>query len=897
MNAVLMLAAIGIFKVDPYNANPHVFDKLSDDAVETNTISAVAARGEFESVSWVIRPDTDLAKVDFVFSDLKGPNGAVIPKGALDLKSVKCWYQPEDSWVTSWARPWNRYKHVPCPGPLLHDDGVIKVDHEKKENYVRCDYAHGSVYKWMSDPNGPSTFNTQLNPVKDAAAFVPFDVPKGFHQQYWLTYRVPREAKGGKYAGTAAVLANGNEIGEIKLELEVYPFVIPSARTHYDSSRPFMCSMIGVDGMDAHLREGLSFSNAQRRAFNLYKLLADHNVTHPHGPGVVRSADTDDFAIRNLHLMRAAGLPCKPLFAANAADDSWFTPTKEKKTPTKRSNGDPGEFKVAMEHADEYIRRMNAAFDKYLGHHDAYYSGLDEADPWLCRWQYATWSVLKRHGGKIFATKGNWAECGWSIDCSDATAWIGPTEARHWHEAGGIVMSYAAPFTGPDCPVIWRRTKGLRLYFADYDGPNDYCLCYPGRTRWNEFLASPDEYRTFGIVYPAADGYVGTVALEALREGVDDVRYLSLLKMRAEAAMASKDAAAVRLGRTALAWLDSRDPDRIPDLDAFRAEVARRIVALAEKVGYGPEEPEVKPLGELPPWKAERIAADASLPAAKRAAECAALGCWDLAIPLYVAARREADADKAGRLAFALAETRLRLGLGDRMGAVAVVEEELADRRRHTVAGHGELLFAKVDALLAPIEFREEFDEARLERARATLMEAIKVPGVSANRRSGGALRIAVALLNSKDPVRTVAFADTCREELKLDKRTYGSLLFTGVGAFMRLGRHKEAYGLAKKCVQYGADNVGVTEGDSRQVTGTCAELAEKCADWVNAQKYFEMAVSYYTRENDYWYPRYKAGLVRVTPKANAEMRKSAASKIDALVEGTATVDDISLDE
>ncbi len=883
---VFLAAAISVFRVDPYHVDPHMPDAKPADAVETDVIGAAAARGEFESVSWLVRPETDLAKVDFVRTALEGPGGAKLPVSAIDLKAVKVWYQPNGFWTTTWAG--NIWQPTLIPALVLHDDTLVRVDETNKINYVRLDYRQGSVYTRMSGPDRADWFNYSKEPLADAKDFVPFDLQSGRYKQYWLTYHVPMDQKPGTYKGKLVVKSGAMPVGEIKLELEVYPFSLPSARTHYDSSRPYMCSMMNGCSVGAFLGEASDLKQAELRAYNTYKLMADHNITHPHGPGNIQNDNTDDFALRTLFLMRKAGLPCKPLFAAGVFESGLLGPGQPGAVYMDTAYN-PKEAEENFKRTEAYARRMAAVADKYLGHHEIYYYGIDEAQPWSCRKQYGIWSALKRAGGRIFATSGNHGECGWSIDCCDSPALLSHWEARAWHRDGGLVMTYAAPFTGPECPAIWRRTKGLRFYYSDFDGPNEYVFYYHARNRWNEFIRSPDGYRSFGIVYPCHDGMIGTVALEALREGIDDVRYLSLLRLRAEAAMRSPKKDVQLKGRRAIAWADSRDPERIPDLNAFRREVARRALELIALVGPEPDEPAVKPIGELPPHAVDRMAADETIPIQKRAEKCEAANRYDLAIPLYEKMRKSEDLKPVERAAKAVKESELRLKMLDRAGALAALDYCLKERGKYPKATYGLLAIDRALALLTPVEFCEHFSPAKLKVAQEQLTKGLEVAGVDGRRRYEAAHRMCLALLNSENPTDCIAFAEKCEKELHLTGSSLGTLLYTGVEAYLRLGKKKEAYALCKKVKNLGGGNL---TGDARTISGTLGELAEGFGEYEQAVIYYSDAMKSWPPDNDVFYPRYKAALTRVSRHAT----KTKKIETDNLMEGGFDVE-IKLDE
>jgi len=617
-----LLAALTVFGVDPYADNPHLPDALPSDARETTSFATFAAQGEIESASWLVRSDVPVAALDCRLSDLKGPDGATIPASALDLKVVKVWFQPSGFWTTSWAGDINR--PVAIPAILLHDDSLVRVDWTNKVNHLRIDYADGPTYCRMSGKDLTDELNHSIHPIRDAAAYVPCALEAGRLKQFWLTVKTPPAAKPGVYRGTVT-LADGVSSVTLRLSHTVHPFALPRPRTHYDSSRPYIVSIEHNVTVQDYLQQGHDLAHAERKSLAAYRTLVEHNVCEATGPGMIRRESPDDLAYRTLHVMRRAGMPMEVLCSATGESAYGGAVAGPDRWPE----------------VEGYAKLMTSLFDRFAAPgYRAYFTGIDEAPVEQCRAQYGTWSSLKMHGCLAQSAMADVRACGWSLDLCQTPALVSHSHARAWHRLGGRVVTYASPFAGPECPAIWRRTKGLRFYYSDFDGICEYCLYYHARNRWNEFIPSPDNYRSFGLVYPAYEELIGTIAFEALREGIDDIRYLSLLRLRAEAALGSGDPEKVLLGKRHLAWMDSRDPERVGPLDAFRLELVRRITELIAAVGPEPSAPPaLRPMPELARTSTDALAADASVPALVRAAACVKADRYELAIPLYAAVR------------------------------------------------------------------------------------------------------------------------------------------------------------------------------------------------------------------------------------------------------------------
>ena len=848
---LFLLAALTVLGVDPYAENPHLPDEVPGDARETTSFALFAAQGEIESTSWLVKSEKDVARLTYRFSDLKGPGGATIPASALDLKVVKVWFQPGGFWETSWAG--NIHRPEAIPGPLFHDDSVVRVDWTNKVNYLRIDYADGPIYCRMSGTDLTDPLNHSIHPIRDAAAYVPCALEAGRLKQFWLTVKTPADAKPGVYTGDIAMSADGAVGPVLSLRYTVHPFSLPQPRTHYDSSRPFYSGVSSAITVQDFLGQGHDLAHAERKSYAAYRMLVEHNVLHAEGPGAVLRESPDDMAYRTLHVMRRAGMPLDLISSGG--------------TVSGEKSENPNEWPE-----EAYARRMTSLYDRYAAPGwRAYYTGADEASVEQCREQYGTWSSLKMHGGRACSAMAQIGACGWSLDICHTPALISHSHARAWHWYGGRVTTYASPFAGPECPEIWRRTKGLRFYYSDFDGITEYCLYYHARNRWNEFIPSPDHYRSFGLVYPAYEELIGTVALEGFREGMDDIRYLTLLRLRAEAALKSGDAEKVLLGKRNLAWMDSRDPERIGQLDEFRLALVRRIVELIAAVGPEPAPAPLRPMPALGPTSTDRLAADESVPALKRAQACAAANRYELAIPLFAKARTDARSSASDKLVALHAEAKLRLEMLDRKGALAAFDGVLADEEI-PLDWKAKLEAERMEAELTQVKFRERFTAKQIAAAEKALAR-LAGHGLPAEQRFSLTFKLARLVLDSDNPAAALRYDEKFGRDNGFNDAQCGRLLYCRVEACRRVGgMDREAYQALKRVKDLGGGNL---IGERRNLGGEIGEYAERFGDYKTAQQYYSMSMQAWPPANDVWYPRWRAALTRVTAKLSKTTKVS----------------------
>jgi len=88
-------------------------------------------------------------------------------------------------------------------------------------------------------------------------------------------------------------------------------------------------------------------------------------------------------------------------------------------------------------------------------------------------------------------------------------------------------------------------------------------------------------FREFNLVYPTQTDVIDTIAWEGFREGIDDIRYATKLKMLAEEALDSGDPARVAAANKALDWLEETDERKV-SADWLRSEMIYHILKLLD---------------------------------------------------------------------------------------------------------------------------------------------------------------------------------------------------------------------------------------------------------------------------------------------------------------------------
>ena len=210
------------------------------DGVKSGVLGFVAAKGEFEPASFVIKSDKAAKKVVLTPTDLKNAKGDKIPASALDLKVIKVWYQAGTGWHSYFADTTGR---TLVPELLLNDETLVKVDPVKKDNYLRVTNPQGKVeHVWISNyVELEIPFDTWKNTIADAPTFQPFTLDANAWKQIWVTLEAPKKAE-GLYKGEIKVTIDGKKMQSIPVAVRVLPFELPTPMTNYDLSRVYYTS-------------------------------------------------------------------------------------------------------------------------------------------------------------------------------------------------------------------------------------------------------------------------------------------------------------------------------------------------------------------------------------------------------------------------------------------------------------------------------------------------------------------------------------------------------------------------------------------------------------------------------------------------------------------------------
>jgi len=219
------------------------------------------------------------------------------------------------------------------------------------------------------------------------------------------------------------------------------------------------------------------------------------------------------------------------------------------------------------------------AITEPFGIREVYLYGIDEARGERLLSQRKAWKLIREAGAKSFVAgyKGHFDMVGDLLDVQVQAYVPSREDAARWHSAGGKIFCYANPQTGPENPELFRRNYGLYLWLQNYDGAMTYAYQHAFGNIYNDFDHAT--YREHVFSYPTVDGVLPTLAIEGYREGINDIRYGTLLKTMIEA-NAGTEGPKAETARRASEWLKQLDTER--DLETIRTEMVAFILKLRE---------------------------------------------------------------------------------------------------------------------------------------------------------------------------------------------------------------------------------------------------------------------------------------------------------------------------
>ncbi len=553
-NAYWKTAPFAVAAVDPVAGVRRTPDAFPEDGDFTGPVRALLAKGEYEGASFVL----------YGFDDVDEVHAKVnVPGVEADVKIVKVWYQSGTSWGSFFS---DHTRRVATPEIMVHDDAVLFIDHKDKENYVRCDYSKGNTaYRWISFEGRAvdHTYHGELNTgwIHDADQLKPFKLFKGEFKQLIVTFHAPANAQPGLKKGSIALTVKGRKVCDVPAEVKVLPFELPLPAMFRDLNRRFFAAPYGgFGGYDP---------GSEKKMRNMVA----HNVRNCLLPSITTPSE----AKKAYDMFKRCGFDTEHLFTA--LPGCGITTSY----PAKETDGNYANFVNAT---NTYAKAMDAIREVFGPTVKAYSYGVDEGSAWTVRAERSTWKGVHQAGGNTIVATQWHPFILFNLDFANVprhprAAKRKNADAYHDGNPDGIMGWYADPHSGPENPDYTRRIYGWQTWRNNYDASCQYILA---RNNWNDFWIPAEAFlRGLMLVYPQAGDFLDTIEWEGLREGMDDVRYGTLLKQLGQKCNQSKNMDTVYAGRSALTWVAQVDCER-SELKYLRYEMTRRILDLQERL-------------------------------------------------------------------------------------------------------------------------------------------------------------------------------------------------------------------------------------------------------------------------------------------------------------------------
>ena len=550
------------YAVPPMSDIQRLADVYPSDGVAGGTVNIVMAKDEFEPGSFLVWANKDLGKVAFTLSEFKNEKGDVFPAEDLDLKFVKVWYQNKNAWFSYFGD--TDFKL--CPELLVNDEDLVRVDTAKKANYARLVDKSGNTSEyWLNPPRrfnrrqlaqswrSTENFHCMREDFRDAETLQPVALPQNEFRNFFLTVRARKSTKSGLYRGSVTMTSkNGEALGEIPVAVRVLDFTLPQPKCYMNPEKDFLVSAYSYMSFDSICElNGYNLPLAHKQMAAFFKNLAEHNQT----VHMIRG-NMNNEAFQTIEKMRENGMRIDVLQGV---------------TTSAR-----GESKA------DHAKRVAAELDRRYGHHNVYIGFGDEPPArWFVKnrdhfrdYQSAGLKFFIAGGNQVFYKAGYLYD--WHNTASPATDGAVP---ELWNRMQNDNRSawYAIHHVGTENPSFNRRANGIGAYLSGYTALCNYAHHFGP---WNDDSTT---YKPMVLAYGVYGGVIDTLAWEGFREGVDDIRYATLMTDLARKAQKSGDLNTRYLGGKAMHYLAGLD-HASADQDAVRAEMIRYTTELLKVV-------------------------------------------------------------------------------------------------------------------------------------------------------------------------------------------------------------------------------------------------------------------------------------------------------------------------
>ncbi len=433
-----------------------------------NGISLAMARNEYEPVTFAVISSRDYHNVTLQVEEPADANGHHIRRNNIDVRVVKVWRQSGTSTLPG--------REVLVPELLMKDDTVPIVDSFENGRYV--------------PPSLPSAFRTAFH--------------AGQVKQIWITvHTTVSENPAGLYNGKIKLLSEGRVIKAIGMAVRVLPITLPGPSKRY-------C---------IYFRGRIEPSHEEYLDKALY--MKEVKDIREHGfDGITIYDEKFDQIAEGIDRAAAAGLKYVVVIGFGPARPEIVNRIIQH----ARAKG-MGIYFYGADEPNNDERLMSHIRKSKIIH-----EGGGKVVTAITRARYV---VLMDRRSRIYEKlPGTYEPLDWANYHLKASINYIDGLVRGVNAKGSNLETYYWQISQEN-PIMHRLYSGYYLWRTGLDGVFPYCYqSYSPVSPYNggdKFWRKNRYARVLDTTYPSMEGPVPTLQWEAIRAGINDVRYLTLL--------------------------------------------------------------------------------------------------------------------------------------------------------------------------------------------------------------------------------------------------------------------------------------------------------------------------------------------------------------------------------
>lgn len=445
-----------------------------------DTIRIFTATNEYESFSFAVRAKKDLQKITIRIDTLRGERtgGFLLPE-RFDRRMVKYWYQEGLGWTGNFL----------VPEILMKNPDLVTVDYKTQKN----------------------TLNFSGYYPTDSKDLLPVDISANTNFHFWVIGKIDSTVIPDIYYGFCIVSGLNTIESRIPIVWEVLPIHLDPPNKAYGIYHPIKMSSRGGPGHQV--------TSKQYRA--MLRDMIEHGITRPTMYEYVGDAygqlwfdDVDwvrheEGIMNDSLILLGVDLPTVP--EKGEVDQETLLDVKRKASQAKQFFDSKGVKGVYLYGYDEYYGDM-----------------LKKAVP--------VYQAIIDGGMRVSVAcyTGYFPIAGTVIDLPVVSMgdMVVPADVELVHQRGRDVWFYALPQTHWNVisPYAMRSNYGFWLYQSPAQGMAPWDYMSWANNPWDDFDSGTLYWSDMLIAYPTWDEPIPTIIWEAIREGVDDARYMTTMQ-------------------------------------------------------------------------------------------------------------------------------------------------------------------------------------------------------------------------------------------------------------------------------------------------------------------------------------------------------------------------------